>query len=148
MPDRTNRTPDSAPAGTAHPGFFSGLTRRLKRALAAGVVLAGCGFALVAASQSRPELTAGRFGLAPQPPEPQATADLNQLSGFQRRGNSLVGEVVTRDGTAMRLVFDARTQALIGLRVLARAPSIPHEPRACAVAAPSTPLPEAVTPAN
>lgn len=148
MPDRPLNIPDSASGGTALPGFFSGLTRRLKRVLGAGIVITGCGFALVAASQSQQELAAGRFGLAPKSQEPQATADLTQLNGFQRRGNSLVGEVVTRDGTAMRLVFDARTQTLIGLRVLSHAPVTPAETRACPARPSSPPLPDTATPAN
>ncbi len=50
-------------------------------------------------------------------------AELASLKGFQRRGNSVVGEVCTRDGQVLRLVLDARSQALIGFRVVETADS-------------------------
>jgi hypothetical protein len=40
------------------------------------------------------------------------------LPGFQRRGNSLVGEFTTRDGQLIRLVIDGRTHTIVGARVV------------------------------
>lgn len=40
------------------------------------------------------------------------------LPGFERRGASLVGEFIGQDGRSIRLVLDARTQKLIGARLL------------------------------
>lgn len=120
--------------------------------LRAGIVLASFGLVLVAASQSRPDLIASRLGLPGFAVEGKSSVELANLAGFQRRGNSLVGEVKTRDGATMRLVFDARTHALIGLRVLDPAPeAAPREAeaaRACLDTSSVAPLPESASPAN
>lgn len=124
--------------------------RRL--ALRVGIVLASFGVVLVAASQSRPDLIASRLGLPGFAAEGKTSVELANLAGFQRRGNSLVGEVKTRDGATMRLVFDARTHALIGLRVLDPAPeTAPREAdatRACLNTSSTAPLPDSRSPAN
>ncbi|KAF0229500.1 MAG: hypothetical protein FD175_1838 [Beijerinckiaceae bacterium] len=118
--------------------------------LAAGL-LASLGFAVVAASQGRPDLIAARLGIPNLTADGKTTAELTTMAGFQRRGNSLVGEVKTRDGAVMRLVFDARTHTLIGLRVLDPAEN-PSEKAASARACPdestTAPLPYGVSPAN
>jgi len=119
--------------------------------LRAGIVLASFGLVLVAASQSRPELIAARLGLPGFAVEGKTSAELANLAGFQRRGNSLVGEVKTRDGATMRLVFDARTHTLIGLRVLDTAAESARESeaaRACFNTSPAAPLPNDLSPAN
>ncbi|WP_284177697.1 hypothetical protein [Rhabdaerophilum sp. SD176] len=72
--------------------------------------------------------------------ENRTMVELGTLPGFQRRGNSVVGEVCTRDGQALRLVLDARNQTLIGFRLLE-----PNEARPGCLA---SPLPIARTPAN
>ena len=40
------------------------------------------------------------------------------LPGFQRRGNLLTGELRASDGSIMRLVIDARSNTIIGYRVV------------------------------
>jgi hypothetical protein len=105
--------------------------------VAAGVAAGSVGFAVVADSQVRPA------GLAPAPVpqrETNVATELTSLGGFQRRGALLVGEVTTRDGVPLRLVLDARTQALVGFRVLERTTDGPACP-AQAPAAPEAPLP-------
>jgi hypothetical protein len=97
---------------------------------------------LVAASQSRGGLGSALPATQTTAPDLRAAIDLPQLSGFQKRGNALIGEVRTRDGTMLRLVFDARTQALIGLKVLATTPEGP----ACPVEAISAPVDAPVEP--
>ncbi|MCZ8376290.1 MAG: hypothetical protein O9342_13000 [Beijerinckiaceae bacterium] len=72
--------------------------------------------------------------------ENRTMAELGTLPGFQRRGNSVVGEVCTRDGQALRLVLDARNQTLIGFRLL--------ETNEVRPGCPASPLPSARTPAN
>lgn len=113
--------------------------------LGVGILIASLGCALVAASQSRPDPIAARLGVtslgtsSPGAPNPIQSATAGEAktsdkgttptmiktpvgminaADLQRRGNSLVGEVKTRNGAVMRLVLDARTHALIGLRVL------------------------------
>lgn len=46
------------------------------------------------------------------------------IPGFQRRGTSFVGDVRGSDGALLRLVFDARTQTLIGMKVIEPAGSL------------------------
>lgn len=43
---------------------------------------------------------------------------LETIPGFQKRGTVLVGEVQGGNGVNLRLVFDSRSQKLIGLKVL------------------------------
>jgi hypothetical protein len=51
-------------------------------------------------------------------PEPRPPVSMSHLAGFRRHGSTLVGEVKSSDGATLRLVFDARTHTLIGLKVL------------------------------
>lgn len=143
----------SAPAERGEPRRFRlavpVAARRL--ALRVGIVFASFGVVLVAASQNRPDLIASRLGFPGFAAEGKTSVELANLAGFQRRGNSLVGEVKTRDGTTMRLVFDARTHTLIGLRVLEASAEPVREPeptRACLNASPLAPLPDGLSPAN
>jgi hypothetical protein len=66
--------------------------------------------------------------------------DLATLPGFARRGNVLVGEMQGSHGASVRLVFDAKSQKLIGMKVL-DAPSPP-------IRQGETPLQDARAPAN
>jgi hypothetical protein len=51
------------------------------------------------------------------------------LPGFQKKGNLWIGEVRTADGAMIRLVIDARSQAIIGHRVMeAGAPPAGNRP--------------------
>ena len=62
--------------------------------------------------------------LAPQMPVAQESASTTRsaapLPGFQRRGATYFGEFTTRDGEVIRLVVDARTQNIIGAKVIRR----------------------------
>jgi hypothetical protein len=183
MSDRKIRSSNPAARGEPHrfPALRGISTRRV--VLVGGILAASFGCALVAASQSRPDLIAARLGIpglggsglgvSGLTSETKASAETKILSevktsagtmnlaGFQRRGNSLVGEVKTRDGAVVRLVFDARTHTLIGLRVLDPVEQPPREAEAVLACInqsstappPVTPLtarllPEAASPAN
>ncbi len=106
-------------------------------------------FVFVAASHNRPDLPGVRLALSSlaseaRPAADRTVAELTTIGGFQRRGTSLVGEVTTRDGAVMRLVFDARTHTLIGLRVVDGAEARPRSedrPQACPNHSPIAPLP-------
>lgn len=172
MPNRQILSTDLTAKGRPYSfrSAISGGTQRIW--LRIGVLLVSCGFVLVAASQSRPDLIAARLGLSDLTSEgtiftaskisvgntsvgktsvDKTSAELSNLAGFQRRGNSLVGEVKTRDGAVMRLVFDARTHTLIGLRVLDPVDQRAHEAagvKACINQTSTAPLPDGVSPAN
>lgn len=49
-----------------------------------------------------------------------ATRNAAALPGFQRRGATYYGEFTTRDGEVIRLVIDAKTQNIIGAKVIRR----------------------------
>lgn len=137
MPPR----PDIATSST---GPSSGRSARRIGAVGLALGVMG-GFALMALAQSGPpRLIAQRQ--APGAELPTAPFD---LSGFQRRGNTLVGETVTTGGTRMRLVIDARTHALIGLRKLDSAASAGSGAiRACPDGKAAAPLPGPARNAN
>ncbi|MFY8114700.1 MAG: hypothetical protein ACOVOC_10810 [Rhabdaerophilum sp.] len=122
----------------------TGFSHRLwPRHLLVGVLVATilAGFGLMALSRTEPATEAPAAPVSSRLVENRTMAELGSLPGFQRRGSSVVGEVCTRDGQALRLVLDARNQALIGFRLLE-----PSEARpACG---PASPLPNARTPAN
>ena len=100
--------------------------RRL--ALRTGMLAAGLGCVLLATSQGRPDFITTRLGFPVLTAEGKTSTELANLAGFQRRGNTLVGEVRTREGATMRLVFDARTHTLIGFRIMDQAETTPREP--------------------
>jgi hypothetical protein len=61
--------------------------------------------------------------LRPPPPVPSAmtaaaTPASPLLPGFQKRGNTWIGDIRTTDGSTIRLVIDARNQMIIGHRVI------------------------------
>lgn len=65
--------------------------------------------------------------LATPPAKPQVTAHAGldraaierlDLSGFQKKGTLLIGETIAPNGARLRLVLDARTHELIGMRVV------------------------------
>lgn len=109
----------------------------------AGLV-ASAASALVAASQSRTGLGGANLVPAPAAIEAQIPRDLAGLSGFQRRGNALIGDVCTRSGTMLRLVFDARSHALIGLKIVENQPG----GTSCRLEGAIAPLPATAPPAN
>ncbi|WP_150286199.1 hypothetical protein [Rhabdaerophilum calidifontis] len=122
-------SPQPAPEGGAAPR----LRRRLT--VAAGIAFGSIGFAVVALSQVRQTMLA-----PPAPGDGTLAGELTRLAGFQRRGTLIVGEVRAGDGTPLRLVFDARSQSLVGFRVLER-PAAAEAGPACPVAEAGTPLP-------
>jgi hypothetical protein len=67
------------------------------------------------------------------------------IPGFRRLGSSLVGTVRTEDGASIRLVFDARSLALIGMKQI-EAP--PGPARGCISLSSELPLPPKVPPAS
>lgn len=149
--------------GTPAAGGARGRSRSIvpagggRAALRLAVLAAATGFALVAASQGRPDMIASRLGLAGVTNDGKVNGELANLAGFQRRGNSLVGEVRTREGVTMRLVLDARTHTLIGVKVLEAAEAQAHPvaearngcPAPSTIApAPLLPLPTSTAPAN
>jgi len=95
--------------------------RRLLAGILVTMILFGLG--LIAWSQSRPDPELPAAPPTSRLVENRTMAELASLKGFQRRGNSVVGEVCTRDGQVLRLVLDARNQALIGFRVVETADS-------------------------
>lgn len=99
----------------------TGLSDRLwPRHLLVGVLVATIlgGFGLMALSRSELAAEGPAAPVSSRLVENRTMAELGTLPGFQRRGNSLVGEVCTRNGQALRLVLDARNQTLIGFRLL------------------------------
>jgi hypothetical protein len=87
--------------------------------LGVGILLAALLGAWYASAQLKP-------GASPAPEKPgqmragldRATLDTLDLSTFQRRGTLLVGEVTTPAGVRLRLVLDATSRELVGLRVV------------------------------
>jgi hypothetical protein len=107
---------------SALPQQLSGPRRRLGTLLSFGLLAALFGGAvslllasgiLSEASGSARRLMPERAGmLAPGPAAPL------HLPGFQRRGNMLTGQVTAEDGRHLRLVIDARTNAIIGAKLV------------------------------
>jgi hypothetical protein len=57
----------------------------------------------------------------------KAPLDLATIPGFRKRGMVFVGEVQGGNGTLLRLVFDSKSNALIGMHVVG--PSAQADPR-------------------
>lgn len=96
------------------------LTHRWQRRLLVGVLLTTIltGLGMILLSQTRADTDVIPTTVTSRLVENRSMAELGNLPGFQRRGNSVIGEVCTRDGQVLRLVLDARHQTLIGFRVL------------------------------
>ncbi len=120
------------------------LTHRWQRRLLVGVLLAtiltGLGMILLSQTRAAPEVIPP--AVTSRLVENRSMAELGSLPGFQRRGNSVVGEVCTRDGQVLRLVLDARHQTLLGFRVLEGKAGDRQ------ICAPQPLLPSGQTPAN
>ena len=87
--------------------------------LGLGILILALGAAWFASSQLQPtpepardKQAKARAGLD------RATLAKLDLSTFQRRGALLVGEVTTAAGVRLRVVMDANTREVVGLRVL------------------------------
>lgn len=83
-----------------------------------GLSIFGLGIVLIASVGNLPRPPAVQLAGSAIVPLANSVAPNMAIPGFQRRGNTLVGEVVTQDGTNLRLVFDARTKTLIGMRMV------------------------------
>jgi len=138
-----------APSKAAHRLPLSGTARKVVRlgAFAAGILVGHLGSAALA-QQTATLLPAPHIHVAGLAKAGKNATDGVDLSGFQRRGNTLVGEIKTRDGTPMRLVFDARTHALIGMRVLEPSTPAGAPEDTCADHSAFAPLPTRYSPAN
>lgn len=135
MPDRPNPSPALAPTGAQ-----TRLSRRMRFAILAGsVALAGLATSVVADQQGRHGFL-GAQSVAQR--EANVARALVDVAGFRQRGNLLIGEVRAADGTPIRLVLDARTQALVGFRMLERR-AIPPDGPTCSAEARETPPPPA-----
>lgn len=104
-------------------------TRAQKRATRGGywlfVALTLAVFGLAATAIAASSLLLASRGHEAQPveaasaaPPAAKTASAQSLPGFQRRGSTYLGEFTTRDGQQIRLVIDARTQSVIGAKVI------------------------------
>ncbi|MCU0819506.1 MAG: hypothetical protein MUF11_09380 [Beijerinckiaceae bacterium] len=110
-------TLDSSPSSTLprlrrRAGFWLSLT------LFAALLLAGSSAILASGLLAEASDSARR--LVPERPAPVATGATAplQLPGFQRRGNLLTGHVTTEDGRRLHLVIDARTNIIIGAKLV------------------------------
>ncbi len=111
------------------------LSRR--RMLTVGALVLGA-FALpmAAFSASLSDRVAERLGLKPS--AQQVAASPAHLPGFRKQGTLLVGTIRAEDGSTLRMVFDARTMTLVGLKQVE--PASPST-SGCVSFAPEAPLP-------
>jgi hypothetical protein len=137
-----------APRSTIREPIFRPSAPAMRRVLR--FALAGSALALAssllpidAVSQNLSERVVTRLGL--KTATPAASLSPANLPGFKRHGTSLVGMVQTEDGATMRLVFDARTATLIGIKAVAPAA---RTEKGCISLSIDAPLPGRTTPAN
>lgn len=110
--------------------------RPRRRALVGALVIGAVALPMAAVSEGLPGRVAESLGLKPAARQSAATPP--QLPGFRRQGALLVGTMRAEDGSTLRMVFDARTMTLVGLK--------PVEPPAgattgCVSLGPDAPLP-------
>jgi hypothetical protein len=99
-------------------GFWLGITLLGALMLAGSGALISSGLLVEASDSAR--------RIVPERPAPMATGAVAplQLPGFQRRGNLLTGHLTTEDGRRLHLVIDARSNTIIGAKLVeARAPA-------------------------
>ncbi|MCA3646453.1 MAG: hypothetical protein IOC54_14030 [Methylobacterium sp.] len=92
--------------------------------LAGALLLAGSGALLSSGWLVQASDSARR--IMPERPAPVATGSVAplQLPGFQRRGSLLTGHLTTEDGRRLHLVIDARSNMIIGAKLVeAQAPA-------------------------
>ncbi|MCA3595411.1 MAG: hypothetical protein IOC64_07930 [Methylobacterium sp.] len=92
--------------------------------LAGALLLAGSGALLSSGLLLQASDSARR--IMPERPAPVATGSVAplQFPGFQRRGNLLTGHLTTEDGRRLHLVIDARSNTIIGAKLVeAQAPA-------------------------
>lgn len=151
MPNRP-ATPGNATARSGESRHFS-LTRAALRVMLLGLSLSLASLAVTHASlaQDRATMATARLNIPGVSKDGKSASNPSELSGFQRKGNTLVGEVKTREGAVLRLVFDARSHVLIGMRVLDPASPAGADQAmnsACPDQTASAPLPITLSPAN
>ncbi|CAN1535485.1 hypothetical protein MCEMSEM23_01555 [Rhabdaerophilaceae bacterium] len=105
------------PQVSTNPAHRSGLLLAAILGLALGMSGTGALVASGLLSENSPTRAAVPIERAPSIAQWPAVKQL-ALPGFQRRGNLLTGELRTNDGTVLRLVIDARTNMLVGYRVI------------------------------
>lgn len=100
------------PRWRRRPGFWLGVT------LAGALLLAGTGALLATGLIAEASDTARR--IVPERAPPVATGEVAplHLPGFQRRGNLLTGHLTTEDGRRLHLVIDARSNTIIGAKLV------------------------------
>lgn len=109
---------------------------RRRMALVGALVLGAFALPMAAFSANLTDRVAEHLGL--KPPAQQIAASPPHLPGFRKQGTLLVGTMRAEDGSTLRMVFDARTMTLVGLK--------PVEPASttnagCVSLAPEAPLP-------
>ena len=87
--------------------------------LGLGILVLALGAAWFASAQLQPIAESAPDKMTKtRPALDRATLAKLDLSTFQRRGALLVGEITTPAGVRLRLVMDANTRELVGLRVV------------------------------
>lgn len=110
----------------------SAASRRRRPVLVAALVIGAVALPMAAFSESLSE----RLGL--KAPAKQVAASQPHLPGFRKQGSLLVGTMRAEDGSFLRMVFEARTMTLIGLKPI-EPPT--HAATGCVSLAPEAPLP-------
>jgi hypothetical protein len=88
-------------------------------ALGLGILMAALGGGWLASTRLQPApAPAAEKPVQTRAGLDRATLDHLDLSSFQRRGALLVGDVTTPAGVRLRLVMDANTRELVGMRVI------------------------------
>jgi hypothetical protein len=100
-------------------------------AIVLGLASFGIGVSAIATSANliKPRFSDAARDIVLPPGDTAPSTQAGALPGFQRRGATLVGEFRTRDGQTIRLVLDARTQAVIGIRVIGQPAPLAEAPR-------------------
>lgn len=114
----------------------SAASRRRRPVLVAALVIGAVALPMAAFSESLSERVAERLGL--KAPAKQVAASQPHLPGFRKQGSLLVGTMRAEDGSFLRMVFEARTMTLIGLKPI-EPPT--HAATGCLSLAPEAPLP-------
>lgn len=130
------QAPFSQPVSAALP--------RRRAALVGALVLGAVALPMAAFSESLSGSVAERLGLKVPTRQAASTAP-SSLPGFRKQGALLVGTMRADDGSTLRMVFDARTMTLVGLKPV-EPPAMP--PTGCVSLAPDAPLPSGKQAAN
>lgn len=107
------------------------------------LVLGAVALPMAAFSESLSDRVAERLGL--KTPARQVAASPAHLPGFRKQGALLVGTLRAEDGSTLRMVFDARTMTLVGLKQVEPAATTAT---GCVSLAPEAPLPSGQQAAN